>query len=150
MFGTLSQGANAYAKLGVETGVLAASPHKLIMMLFDGAVAALASAMTCMQNGNIAGKGQAISKAIRIIDDGLRASLDKNSGGNIAINLDALYEYMSHGLLLANLNNDPAKLEEVHRLLMELRAAWNAIDTATYPDPRTESADAAQPQFAKA
>ena len=127
MFGTTRNGANAYAKVGIETGVLAANPHKLIVMLFDGAKTAIANAMQQMKNGEIAAKGQAISQAIAIIDSGLRASLDKTAGGEIAVSLDALYEYMSNRLLIANLNNDPAILEEVSNLLSQLREAWEAI-----------------------
>lgn len=127
MFGTMKSGASAYAKVGVETGVMAASPHKLIVMLFDGAVAAVRSALVHMTAGNIPEKGKAISKAIQIIENGLRASLDRKAGGQIGENLDALYEYMQHRLLLANLQNEPEILLEVERLLNELREAWNAI-----------------------
>lgn len=127
MFGTMKSGASAYAKVGVETGVMAASPHKLIVMLFDGAVTAVRSAHVHMKAGNIPEKGKAISKAIQIIENGLRASLDRKAGGQIGENLDALYEYMQHRLLVANLQNDAEILEEVDRLLGELREAWNAI-----------------------
>lgn len=130
MFGSTFGGANAYAKVGVETGVVAASPHKLIVMLFDGALAAVATALQHMKTGNIPGRGQAISKAISIIDSGLRASLDHKVGGEVAVNLDALYEYMSNRLMLANLNNQPELLDEVQRLLQELRSAWQAIAPA--------------------
>lgn len=129
MFGTMKSGASAYAKVGVETGVMAASPHKLIVMLFDGAVAAVRSALVHMKAGNIPEKGKAISKAIQIIENGLRASLDRKAGGQIGENLDALYEYMQHRLLVANLQNDAEILQEVDRLLNELREAWNAIGT---------------------
>jgi flagellar secretion chaperone FliS len=128
MFGTARSGANAYAKVGVETGVIAASPHKLIVMLFDGAISSIVTAQMHIKAGNIAGKGQSISKAISIIDDGLRASLDKKVGGEIALSLDSLYEYMSKQLLLANLHNDMKKLDEVQRLLNDLKGAWLAID----------------------
>lgn len=127
MFGAKQSGVNAYAKVGIETGVSSASPHKLIVMLFDGALVALNTALNGMRSGNIAEKGKSISKAIMIIDSGLRAALDKKAGGEIAEGLDALYEYMSGRLLTANINNDPAILEEVQRLLIELRDAWNAI-----------------------
>ena len=127
MFGSRQTGVHAYAKVGMETGVVAASPHKLIVMLFDGALVALSTALNGMRSGNIAEKGKSISKAIMIIDSGLRAALDKKAGGEIAEGLDALYEYMSGRLLTANINNDPAILEEVQRLLIELRDAWNAI-----------------------
>lgn len=131
MFGSPKSAANAYAKVGVETGVLAASPHKLIAMLFDGAMIALSTALFQMRAGNIAAKGQAISKVILIIDSGLRASLDKKVGGSIALSLDSLYEYMSNRLLIANLKNEPEILEEVQRLLLELKSAWDAIEPST-------------------
>jgi flagellar protein FliS len=127
MFGSRQTGVRAYANVGLETGVVAASPHKLIVMLFDGALVALNTALNGMRNGDIGAKGKSISRAIMIIDSGLRAALDKKAGGEIAESLDALYEYMSGRLLTANLNNDPALLEEVQRLLTELRDAWNAI-----------------------
>ena len=127
MFGSRQTGVHAYAKVGMETGVVAASPHKLIVMLFDGALVALNGALNGMRHGDIGEKGKSISKAIMIIDSGLRAALDKKAGGEIAEGLDSLYEYMSGRLLTANINNDPAIVEEVQRLLTELRDAWNAI-----------------------
>ncbi len=127
MFGSIRNGANAYAKVGMETGVASASPHKLIVMLFEGALVAIKTAMQHMADGNIPEKGMAISKAIMIIDGGLRASLDKKAGGEIAESLDSLYEYMGKRLLEANLKNDVKILEEVHTLLMELKTAWDAI-----------------------
>ena len=127
MFGTQQRGVNAYAKVGLETGIGSASPHKLIVMLYDGALVAVLSAQMHMKSGNIPEKGKSISKAIQIIDNGLRASLDKKAGGQIAEGLDALYEYMSARLLAANIHNDLALLEEVQRLLTDLRETWNAI-----------------------
>ena len=128
MFGTMQRGVGAYAKVGLETGVAAASPHKLIVMLYDGAMVSILSGITNMKAGNVAAKGAAISKAINIIDNGLRAALDKKVGGEIAQNLDALYEYISARLFKANLENDQAILDEAHALLSDLRDAWNAID----------------------
>lgn len=145
MFGTLSSGANAYAKVGVETGVAAASPHQLIVMLFDGALMAVSNAASQMKSGNIAGKGQSISKAISIIESGLRASLDKKAGGSIAGNLDALYEYMCHRLLQANLKNQPEMLDEVHGLLKDLKQAWESIGTAP-AEPAPQQATAVAPK----
>ena len=127
MFGTMKRGVIAYAIVGLETGIASASPHKLIVMLYDGALVALLSAKTNIAANNIAAKGLAISKAISIIDNGLRASLDKNAGGEIAANLDALYDYMSRRLLHANLKNDVQILDEVHGLLADLRGAWVEI-----------------------
>jgi flagellar protein FliS len=128
MFGSSQMnGANAYAKVGVETGVIAASPHKLIVMLFDGAIISIDNAMQHLKAGKIAAKGKAISKAISIIDNGLRASLDKKIGGEIAVSLDALYEYMTNSLILANLNNQVELMLEVQNLLKDLRSSWEAI-----------------------
>lgn len=154
MFGSAKNGANAYARVGIETGVTAASPHQLIVMLFEGALVAVSSALQSMQAGDIQHRGQAISKAITIIDDGLRASLDKESGGDIAESLDALYDYMSRLLLLANLKNQPDMLEEVYRLLSELKAAWDGIaapassqaQASSQPDPAPSVYDSLVPR----
>ena len=140
MFGSKQFGVNAYAKVGVETGVTSASPHQLVVMLFDGAMKALGAAVVNMKANNIAAKGEAISKAILIIDSGLRASLDKKAGGEIAEGLDALYEYMGTRLLQANLTNDVTILEEVQRLLGDLRSAWNAIGTSPAVQPQPAAA----------
>jgi flagellar protein FliS len=146
MFGsTTRSGASAYGTVGLETGVGAASPHKLIVMLFDGAMAALIKANHNMNAGNIALKGSAISHAISIIDNGLRASLDKDSGGEIAQSLDALYQYMSERLLIANLKNRPEILQEVHGLLKELKGAWVSIGT----DPAVKAEPAPAPSLAR-
>lgn len=136
MFGSMQRGVNAYAKVGLETGVASASPHKLIVMLYDGALVSLLSAASNMKAGNIAAKGAAISKAITIIDNGLRAALDKKAGGEIAEGLDALYDYMSRRLLEANIKNKVELVEEVHGLLADLRGAWVAIgDQVDRPAP---------------
>jgi flagellar protein FliS len=128
MFGTsYANRASAYARVGTETSVEAASPHKLIMMLYDGALLALRTAAIAMRNKDIPTKGQSISKAINIIDNGLRVSLDLNAGGDLAGRLHALYEYMSERLLYANLHNSEAALDEVVGLLGSLREAWAGI-----------------------
>ncbi|NUU00172.1 flagellar export chaperone FliS [Herbaspirillum robiniae] len=154
MFGSMKRGANAYANIGVETGVLAASPHKLISMLFDGALVAIALAKKHMAEGDIKNKGESITKAILIIDNGLRASLNKDVGGDLALNLDSLYEYMSRRLFEANVNNNPAILTEIHGLLDEIRSAWEQIGPNAAPAPAQMSAtaamDALQNSFAKA
>lgn len=133
MFG--SSGAGAYAKVGLETGIAAASPHKLIAMLFDGATVAMNAALGHIRAGEFEQKGQAITKAIRIVDEGLRASLDKKAGGELAANLDALYAHIVQRLLQANLRNDAAPVEESLRLLGELKGAWDAIAPAATGAP---------------
>ena len=127
MFGSMQRGVNAYAKVGLETSVISASPHKLIVLLYDGALAAIKSAASHMAAGNIVDKGAAIAKALDIINNGLRASLDKKAGGEIASNLDALYVYMTERLLTASLQNKTAMLDEVQTLLADLRDAWTQI-----------------------
>lgn len=131
MFGSPKRGVGAYATVGLETGVASASPHKLVVMLYDGVIVALLSAISHIKSPNIAAKGAALSKAITIIDNGLRASLDKKAGGEIAENLDALYDYMSRRLLQANLKNDATIVEEIHGLMSNLREAWVAIGEKT-------------------
>ncbi len=128
MFGLNQRGVNGYAKIGVETGVLAATPVKLIVMLYDGAISACHSAIGYMQQKDIEKKSAMLSKAIMIIESGLRLSLDKKAGGNIAESLDALYSYMSSRLTQANIRNQPELVQEVIKLLNELKAAWEAID----------------------
>ena len=125
----------AYAKVGVESGVVAADPHKLIAMLYQGALLAIANAKNGILRKDVAAKGAAISKAIAIIDEGLNASLDKKVGGDLAQNLSALYGYMCKRLLTANLKNDMAALDEVARLLNDLKGAWDSIrqSAATAP-----------------
>lgn len=118
---------NAYAKVGVETGVETATPHQLILMLYEGALNALATAKAHMQRNDIALKGQSITKAIAIIDEGLKLSLDLKAGGELAQNMKALYDYMCSRLLIANLKNDVVMLDEVMRLLADLKGAWEAI-----------------------
>lgn len=128
---TSHYGANAYASVGLETGIIAASPHKLILMLFEGARIALSLALTHMKNGEINAKGEAISKAIAIISSGLQTSLDVKAGGELAQQLNALYDYMNRRLLQANLHNKPEYIEEVARLLGELNEAWEAIGVSS-------------------
>jgi flagellar protein FliS len=130
--------AKAYAKVGLETGVSSADPHQLILMLYDGAMLQVKKAQHNLQARDIAGKGQAASKAIQIIEEGLRASLDRKVGGAIAMQLDSLYEYMCHRLLLANMGNDPIGFSEVGQLLSDLRDAWASMgekQAAAKPQP---------------
>ena len=125
-------GANAYARMGTESGAMSASPQQLITMLFDGAKTAITMARHHMANKEIAAKGIAISKAINIVENGLKASLDADAGGaagaDLVANLAALYDYINERLLYANLRNDPALLDEADRLLESLGSAWRESD----------------------
>lgn len=127
MFGMMHKPAESYAKVGLESAVASADPHRLIMMLFDGAIAAISLARLHMEAGDIAQKGASISKAIDLITNGLRASLDMEAGGDLAERLGSLYDYMSQRLLFANLKNSVAALDEVSELLTGLRDAWAQI-----------------------
>lgn len=137
MFATANP-SQTYAKIGVETGVAAANPHQLILMLFDGALMSLGTASRAMQQGQIAEKGQAISKAIDIIINGLKLSLDADDSSGLSERLAALYDYMADRLLSANLRNDKKIIAEVSGLLRELRGAWEEIarDPAVVSDSR--------------
>jgi flagellar protein FliS len=127
MFATSYSPSQAYARVGVETGVMAANPHKLILMLFDGALLSIATAIHAMQEGDIATKGESVSKAIDIVANGLKASLDFTAGGDLAPRLAALYDYICDRLLFANLRNEKAAMDESARLLAELKGAWQEI-----------------------
>jgi flagellar protein FliS len=114
----------------METDVAAASPHRLVLMLYDAALVVVRRAAERMRARDVATKGAAISKAIQIIEEGLIASLDPNTGGELPVRLRELYEYMTRRLLISSVQNDPAGLDEVARLLEELKGAWAAIEKA--------------------
>lgn len=123
--------ARAYANIGLETKVLGATPEQLITMLFDGALAAVAKAQLYLQNGDIQGRGGAISKAIDIVDSGLKASIDMEAGGELARNLAATYDLIIRNLLQANLNADAEKLQLAQRLLSDIGDAWRTAAGAS-------------------
>ena len=127
MFGNARTAISAYQKVGIDAAIEVADPHRLILLLFAGAQAAVGNARAAMQDKRTAAKGEAISKAIDIIGNGLKVSLDLEKGGEIAERLDALYDYLILRLLRANLNNDLRALEEVAGLLEEIHSAWREI-----------------------
>ncbi|MGB7803085.1 flagellar export chaperone FliS [Buttiauxella sp.] len=120
-------GIQAYAQVSVESAVMSASPHQLVVLLFDGALSAMKKAVILIDQGDIPGKGQALSKAINIITNGLRAGLNHEVGGELSTNLDELYEYMTRRLLQANLHNDVSAINEVETLLTNIADAWKEI-----------------------
>lgn len=121
------RGAGAYARVGVESATMSATPHQLIVMLFDGAQGAIRAARIHMQAGNAAEKGKAISKALDIVNNGLLAALDTEKGGEIAERLGSLYDYVSRLLLAANLHNDQESLDQAENLLDDIASAWREI-----------------------
>ena len=136
-----------YATVGLESSVMSADPHKLILLLYQGAILAINSAKNQILRKEISAKGKSISHAITIIDEGLKSSLDKNAGGDLAQNLSALYDYMSQRLLIANLKDDTAALDEVSGLLTDLKGAWEEIRPLVLS---TQPEATARPQTASA
>jgi flagellar protein FliS len=119
--------ASLYARVGVETGVSGASPHQLVAMLFAGFADAVARAKGALQNGQIEAKCHAIGRAARIVDEGLKASLDTGAGGALASDLAELYDYVTLRLTHANLRNDASALDECLALMQPLSEAWTSI-----------------------
>lgn len=118
-----------YGRVGVQSQVETASPHRLVQMLMDGALARVSAARNGLGRGDLATKGENVGWAISIVDC-LNASVDAEAGGEISANLSALYEYIIRRLLEANVQNDPEILDEVGRLLREIKGGWDAISDA--------------------
>ncbi|NDU88067.1 MAG: flagellar export chaperone FliS [Ferrovum sp.] len=116
-----------YEEVGVDSSVHSADAHKLVLLLYQGALLSIAAAKNHLLQGEIAAKGKSVSQAISIIDEGLKASLNMTVGGELVHNLSSLYGYMTSRLVEANLKNDGAILDEVSKLLIELRGGWEAI-----------------------
>jgi flagellar protein FliS len=137
---TMSYGMNmnhsavqAYTTIGVQTAATEqVTPHQLIQMLFEGVLDRIARAKGHMQRNEVAPKGEQIGSAITIVA-GLRASLNMEAGGEIAANLQALYDYAELRLLEANLRNDEARLDEVAGLIGEIKQAWDSIPADARP-----------------
>ena len=119
-----SYSVRSYADIGLETQILGATPERLITLLFQGARAAIGQARIHMKAGRIAERGAAISKAIKIVDEGLKTGLNMEAGGDIAANLARLYDYIVRTLLTANLKADTEQLDIADRLLADLAEAW--------------------------
>lgn len=120
------QAAQRYSSVKVQTNVTDASPHRLIQMLFEGALERIAQAKGAMQQHQIARKGELIGKAVAIVA-GLQGSLNDKEGGELAANLDNLYDYVIRRLSQANYENNTAMLDECSRLLGDIKSAWDAI-----------------------
>lgn len=119
----------AYQQVHVTTGVDGASPHRLVQMLFQGLLDSFAQARGAMRQGNIEAKGEAIGRAVRIIEEGLKAGLNVDEGGRLAEDLRDLYAYVTMRLTYANRHNDEAVIAECARLIEPLSKAWDEIGT---------------------
>lgn len=126
--------ATQYRQTAVSSAVLDADPHRLVSLMFAGLRERLDLAAACIEAGNVARKGQAISEASTIVGH-LDGSLNHEAGGEIADNLSALYDYIQRRLLVANAQNDASVLHECAALVADIEGAWNAIAPASSPEP---------------
>lgn len=122
-----SRSASAYKRVGVETAVSQANPHQLVTLLFEALLQHINAARGALSRGDIAGKGEQINKAVRIIDEGLKPALNLKQGGELAANLHGLYGYSVMRLTQANMGNDDAALVEVSRVIEPLMQGWKQI-----------------------
>jgi flagellar protein FliS len=122
-----SRSAAAYKRASVEASVDMADPHQLVNLLFEALQRAIGGAKLSMQAGDVPGKCKQIGNAIAILEEGLKAPLDLEKGGDIAANLSAVYEYCVNRLVLANARNEEAILDEVARLIEPIASGWKQI-----------------------
>lgn len=116
----------AYKKVSIDSQLSAASPHKVIQMLMAGAIERLIQGKAAMQQGNTAVKGERLGKALDIVIS-LRTCLSMDDGGDIASNLDSLYDFMIRQISHANQNNDGKAIDDVVEMLREIKSAWDQI-----------------------
>lgn len=124
-----SRAASAYQRINIETSVDGADPHQLVALLYEALLRAIAAARTALARGDIAAKGAEIGKAVRILEEGLKAGLNVEAGGEVALNLRGVYAYCVGRLTQANLKNDDARLVEVVALIEPIAQAWVQIQT---------------------
>lgn len=122
--------ANAYQRISVETGMHTTDKHQIVSLLFDGLLESLNLARGALARKDVPAKCAAISKCIRIVEEGLATGLDKVDGGPLAANLESLYDYAVFRLIAANARNDDAILQEVQRLVEPLAKSWKSIKGA--------------------
>ena len=122
-----SRAAAAYKRVAADTSVQGADPHQLVSMLFDTLLQSLVRARGALKTRDIAAKGVAIGKAVRILEEGLKAGLNMEQGGELAQNLRAVYDYSILRLTQANLHNDDAALTEVVALIEPVADSWKQI-----------------------
>jgi flagellar protein FliS len=135
-----SRAAAAYKRVAADTGVQGADPHQLVSMLFDALLQSLARARGALGTGDIAAKGMAIGKAVRILEEGLKAGLNMAQGGELAQNLQGMYDYSILRLTHANLRNDDAALAEVSALIEPVADAWKQIRNDGIPNAQPAKA----------
>ena len=122
-----SRNASAYKRISNETGMHTIDQHQIVSLLFDGLLESLNAARGALARKDVPVKCSAISKCIRILEEGLATGLDTVDGGPLAVNLGALYDYAVNRLILANARNDDTILQEVQRLIEPLAQSWKSI-----------------------
>lgn len=132
---------NAYQRINVETSMHTMDQHQLVNLLLQGAISAIATARGALNRDDVLLKCNSVTKAIRIIDEGLNTALDREDGGELAVNLGNLYDYCIRRLITANARNDDAMLLEVQRLIEPIAVSWSAIKNGG-------AAPSAEPAFA--
>jgi len=123
-----ARAASAYKRVGAQTSIEGASPHQVICLLFEALLRSLNSARGALARGDIETKGEAIGKAVRILEEGLKSGLDMEAGGELAVNLNGVYNYSILRLTTANLKNDVSLVEEVTQLIVPVFDAWKSIN----------------------
>ena len=123
--------ASAYQRINVETSMHTIDQHQLVSLLYEGVLSSIAAARGALARGDVLTKCNSVSKAVRIIEEGLMTALDREAGGELAQNLEALYDYSLRRLILANAHNDDAMLAEVAHLFEPIAQGWNQIKTPT-------------------
>ena len=122
-----SRSAAAYKRVSLETSLDKADPHQLVNMLCDGLLQAVGTARAALARGEVAVKCEQITKAVRILDEGLKPALNLDKGGPLAANLNGLYGYCVMRLTQANLRNDDAALSEVIQIIEPVAQGWKQI-----------------------
>jgi flagellar protein FliS len=137
--------AAAYQRINVETSMHTIDQHQLVSLLYEGVLGAIATARGALARGDVSTKCGSISKAVRILEEGLMTALDRQAGGALADNLGALYDYSLRRLILANARNDDAMLHEVARLIEPIAQGWKDMKKST-----NAANDVAQPALMEA
>jgi flagellar protein FliS len=127
MFTASLRQADAYRRINVETSMHTIDQHQIVSLLFDGMLQSLATARGALARGDIPAKCNAIARALRILEEGLSTGLDRVDGGELAVNLAALYDYCTRRLILANAQNDDTILQEVQALIEPVAQSWKAM-----------------------
>ncbi len=116
----------SYGQVKVTTGVSKSNSVELIQMLFDGLIESMSAAKGHILHKSLEDKSKAIARASRIVL-GLQGALDFEKGGDLAKNLNELYDYVTRRLLHVNAYNDLEALDEIQGLMMEIRSAWETV-----------------------